>query len=325
MFQFTDKPYLNVLIVIVGVMVIRYFGSVYFPPLENTKPKKNKKQKMKEGFQQQTEPFVLKQDQQIYDPFYAEVYDEIHLTDDRSKKEIEQIILLSQPSQEHSYFLDTNAKTGALVNNIQNKGFHITGIDSSEAMAEFAEKKHSQISVKCLNSNDAMIFDRGTFTHVLCLDYGIYHYDSKHKLQYLKNVYHWLSPGGYLFLHLIDPKQFNTIIPVGNPLNIDSPQKYTKSRITETVAHMPEYEYKGKYDFSNMHLTDMHLIKTETFKDKQTNYIRQNEQTLHIESKETILSVAQQIGFLLHGQINYEKINGDSYQYMIVLERPMTI
>jgi hypothetical protein len=42
-----------------------------------------------------------------------------------------------------------------------------------------------------------------------------------------------------------------------------------------------------------------------------------------METKEIILGVANRIGFILHGQINYETINGDPYQYLVILERPI--
>ena len=42
-----------------------------------------------------------------------------------------------------------------------------------------------------------------------------------------------------------------------------------------------------------------------------------------METKEEILYKCKNIGFVLYGQMNYERINGDQYQYMIILEKPM--
>ena len=57
-------------------------------------------------------------------------------------------------------------------------------------------------------------------------------------------------------------------------------------------------------------------------KHKITNFLTltENEQELFMETKEEIIYKSIQAGFLLFGQINYETINGDVNQYLIILE-----
>jgi AraC-like DNA-binding protein len=62
------------------------------------------------------------------------------------------------------------------------------------------------------------------------------------------------------------------------------------------------------------------VILTETFTDDINQHTRQYEQILFMESKETILSIAQNCGFILHSQSDYIR---DPYQYLFLLERPM--
>jgi hypothetical protein len=76
------------------------------------------------------------------------------------------------------------------------------------------------------------------------------------------------------------------------------------------------FHYKYKYDPTNSKIL-------ETFTENITGQVRQNEQHLFMDSKEMILGIVNIVGFILHGQMNYETINGDPYQYLVILERPM--
>jgi hypothetical protein len=162
-----------------------------------------------------------------------------------------------------------------------------------------------------------MLYDKNTFTHILCTYFTIYQFENKEL--FLKNCFFWLAPGGYLILHLVDIHRFDTIIPVGKPKSVLSPQKYTKNRILETYVDFIDFDYHSKYVFPEKTNTTYLL---ETFTDKKTQHVRQNEQKLYLESKETILHLAKDSGYILHSQINYETAIGDAYQYLIILERP---
>jgi len=312
MFKFTDKTYLNVLIVICIIMVIRYFAGILFPDEPDNKY---------EGFEQ-SEPFVLKQNQDIFqDTFYSEIYDEIHIPSKIAKTDIQQIIKMTQPSKEYSCFLDLGSGTGNLVNELVLKGYRAYGIDKSQIMVDYSQEKYPDIEVKCSNVNEPMTFEPGIFTHIICNNFTIYHFEQKIFL--FKNVFHWLTPGGYFLLHLVDPNKFDTIIPSGKPSIVNTPQKYTKNRITETSLDFKTFKYKSKYDFSSSQSINKQVVLTETFTDESHQHTRQYEQTLYMESKETILSIAKQCGFILHSQSDYSITIGDPYQYLIILERPM--
>ena len=312
MFKFTDKTYLNFLIVISIIMVIRYFGGILFPDEQDPKY---------EGFEQSS-PFVLKQNEQVFqDSFYSEIYDEIHIPSSVAKSDITQIIKMTQPSKEYSCFLDLGSGTGELLNELVLKGYRAYGIETSQIMVDVSLEKYPDIQTKCLNANEPMAFEPGFFTHIICNNFTIYQFENKMIL--FKHVFHWLPPGGYLFLHLVDPNKFDTIIPSGRPSIINTPQKYTKNRITETFLDFKTFQYHSKYDFSNYSPDNNKIHLVETFTDEKNQHVRQYEQTLFVDSKETILSIAQQCGFILHSQSDYSSFKGDPYQYLIILERPM--
>jgi hypothetical protein len=127
----------------------------------------------------------------------------------------------------------------------------------------------------------------------------------------------WLMPGGYLVVHLVEPLQFDPILPPGNPLYIVSPQKYAKQRITKTKINFNKFVYNSNfnYDTENQIATFEEKFK---FKDGKT---RKQEQVLYMEDTEQIIVIAQQCGFTLHSKIDLIKCAYE-YQYLYVLTKP---
>jgi SAM-dependent methyltransferase len=268
-----------------------------------------------EGFEQSS-PFVLKQNDQVFeDTFYSEIYDEIFLPANNAKIDIMQIIQMTQPSKIYSCFLDIGSGTGTLLNELHQQGYRAYGVDKSQSMVDYTETKYPDVHVKCENVNEPMAFEPGFFTHIICNNFTIYHFENKIKL--FRNIYHWLTPNGYLFLHLVEPNTFDTIIPSGKPSIISNPQKYCKHRITETVLDFKTFKYKSKYDFSNYSDNNHQIHLIETFTDDAQQHVRQYEQVLYMEPKETILSVVQQCGFILHS-LSYDSSRED---HLIILEK----
>lgn len=294
--------FLYILIGLSLILCLRYLGENYL----SRKP-------TSEGFLQKGN-FIVKTNEDIYDIFYAEYYDSLHKPEFRSNLEVNNIIRMTQPTKEYSCFLDIGSGTGSLVDKLTKSGYRAYGIDKSLDMIHYSQKMYPEIQVENGDALETLLFEKGTFTHVICNYFTIYQF--KDKLQFFKNCYQWITPGGYLILHLVDPNLFDTIIPAGKPLNIDSPQKYTHQRILETYIEFDNFNYKSKYDPKNFSIL-------ETFTENTSGQVRQNEQHLQIESKEMILGITNIIGFILHGQMNYETINGDPYQYLVILERPM--
>ena len=89
---------------------------------------------------------------------------------------------------------------------------------------------------------------------------------------------HWLKPGGFLALHLVNRDRFDPIIPAGNPFYIVSPQKYAKKRITNTIVHFDTVEYKSNFDIKNsVNSQDSpNAFLSETFKNKKNGNVTKN-------------------------------------------------
>jgi 2-polyprenyl-3-methyl-5-hydroxy-6-metoxy-1,4-benzoquinol methylase len=299
----TTMQWLRMLIIIAILLVI----TITYNKYTISKPQ--------EGFQQ-NDSFVLKQNANIYDQFYTAKYDLLMQPKNRADFESEIIIKMTEPTSE-SVFLDVGCGTGHLVNNLQEKGYRVFGIDKSPEMVKQSGQNFPKGEIKCQNVEESMAFEHNTFTHILCNGMTVYHIQNK--ADFLRNCYHWLVPNGYLVIHLVDRNKFDTIIPVAKPTMIDNPQKYVKNRITKSAVDFPTFSYKAEYDFPEK---DTKVVFKEYFTDKLGN-IRQNENTLYMDSIDDILKMAVKIGFIVHAKVNMAKYNNDENQYLYVLERAM--
>ena len=268
-----------------------------------------------EGFTQDT-PYIFKQGNEIYDDFYAEIYNQLMLPDKRSNFEIENIIEMTKPN-EKSCFLDIGSGTGEISGKLTKKGYQVYALDSSQAMVKYVEKNHPNVQIKCGDAKQAISYEKGSFSHILTTGFSIYLFENKD--EYFRNCFFWLKPGGYLIIHLVDRDKFDPIIPGGKPPLLKNPQKYSSSRITDTVIDFIDFKYKGNYNFSKSDQNEVSL--KETFTDELTKNVRQQETKFYMENMNFILQRASQSGFIPHAQINMEQCCEDEHQYLIILER----
>ena len=272
-----------------------------------------------EGFNQ-SKPYVYKKDENVYDDFMSEIYDELYETNSRTDWELAQIIRLTSPDTNNSVFLDLGSGTGQCVNMLKNNGYRVYGVDKSQNMVKYAENKYPNIDIISANINDSMTFERSSFTHILCTKMTIYQF--KNKKLFFNNCYRWMIPNGYLILHLVDRKRFNLI----KPKHVDE-LKWTplvqpkKKRCTSIVSEYEDFKYKANYTFPvNLEETNI-VCFNESFTDKVTNHVRDNEQTLFMENITDIINMAKQVGFIFHAKVDMGDI-GDDNQYLYILERP---
>lgn len=272
-----------------------------------------------EGFQQK-EQFSIQRDANAYDEFYSEIYDKLYKTESRSEKEAVEIIGAIQPDKESSVFLDIGCGTGCLVNALKSRGYNAIGVDKSKAMIETGKERQpdSNASMKCGDATDPMLFERGVFSHILCMDRTIYEIEDK--VAFFRNCKHWLQPGGYLILHLVEPEKFNAVVPLGQPNGLSNPDTLLKTadgkRVTDTAIDFIDFKYNSKYDFSQLGV-DGKVTQIEKFTDATSNKVRQNERTMFMSAPNSILEEARYCGFLMHGEFVSTK---DSNQKVYILK-----
>ncbi len=265
----------------------------------------------------QRDKYVIKQNEDTFDLFYIELYLVLHEVERRVDRELTHIIRTTNPCIENSNILDVGSGTGNAVATLQEAGYNVYGIDKSENMCKYAKSMHKNIEVLNDDVLKPMSFEKNTFTHVLCTYFTIYNFEDKQ--QFFRNCYHWMKPGGYLVVHLVDKDRFERIIPNTDAI---SSRTHTKNNNEKLHTHgiFEDYDYVGSYELFN---NSDHVTFKETFKDLETKHIRQNETDLYMESLDTICEYAKKNGFIYHAKTNMKDVNNDKNQYLYYFERPL--
>jgi ubiquinone/menaquinone biosynthesis C-methylase UbiE len=299
----------KLLLTIIIIAIVYYLYRLSEPP-----------KKIPEGFTQNA-PFILKTDLEIYDDFYAEVYDGITERDKYCQKELFEILKMTELDTKYSTILDIGSGTGCAVNQLNNAGYNVYGIDNSKSMIEFSKTKFPEANFIKGDIIDTMTFEKGLFTHILSTNFTIY--EIQDKKTFFSNCYFWLKPNGYLILHLVDREKFSAKKFEDTLMDLTAfYRKYNppKEKRTETSAEFIDFDYTANYEIKTNSST---IVLKETFVDKQTNNIRQNENTLIMENIDDILRIASNSGFVIHAKTNMKSCNGDENQFIYVFERTL--
>ena len=268
----------------------------------------------REGFTE-TKEFVTKQGPAVYDDFYANIYDNLVYSKIKNVFEVTTIVNTTRPTN-RSIILDIGSGTGHHVKAFADKKIKAIGIDLSAAMVAKANKNFPNLDYRQQDAMDKMAFPGSSFTHITCLYFTIYY--MKNKKLFFSNCYHWLKPGGYIVLHLVNKQEFDPIMPAGDPFILLSPQKYSKKRITSTVVKFVGYDYKSNFE---IYPNDTTAVFREQLKSVNDGKIRKHTHFLYMPTQKKILNMAKDAGFILLAQIDMKECKYDS-QYLYILQKP---
>jgi SAM-dependent methyltransferase len=267
----------------------------------------------REGFQQ-SDDFIFKSNDTLYDDFYANIYDDLVFNNIKDDYEIGQIINNTKPTTE-SIILDIGCGTGHHVAEFKAYNFNVVGVDNSAAMIKKAKEYYPQYNFIHGDIINANLFRPNSYTHITCLYFTIYYFSNK--TVFFQNCFRWLMPGGFLILHLVNRDMFDPILPPAQGLLLVSPQKYAKKRITNSKIVFEGFNYNANFDLNK---SNNKAVFTEKF-NYNNNKSRKNEHTFYMESQKQILTDAQACGFLLQGQSDLVHC-GYEYQYLYYLTKP---
>lgn len=268
---------------------------------------------IKEGYEQ-NDTFLFKKGPEIYDGFYATIYDQLVFNNLKDDYEITQIVNRTTPTSA-SVILDVGSGTGHHVAKMSEKGLNAVGIDNSQAMVKQAKENYPQYDFQLGSALDINQYKNNSFTHILCLYFTIYYFENKET--FFNNCMEWLMPGGYLILHLVDREKFDPILPPGNPLYIVSPQKYAKERITHTKITFNNFVYTSNF---NLEANKDVATFEEKFKFNDGK-VRKQEHLFYMEDSQDILTKAADAGFIVQGKIDLVSCAYPN-QYMYILVKP---
>jgi SAM-dependent methyltransferase len=268
----------------------------------------------KEGFEQ-NEKFTFKSGIDIYDNFYADIYDHLVFNNMKDEFEVGEIVNKTSPSSQ-SIILDIGCGTGHHVDELTNKGFNVTGLDISPSMINKAKELYPNGKYILGDALKQGQFNPSSFTHILSMYFTIYYFQDKR--QFFNNCFQWLMPGGYLVVHLVDRELFDPILPPGNPLLFVSPQKYAKERITSTKVKFDDFSYSANFDLNKQE----NIAKfVEKFKNDNNSNVRKQEHIMYMPDSQEIIDEAQGCGFILEGKIDLLQCQYE-YQYLYIFVKP---
>ena len=258
--------------------------------------------------------FIFVTGKDIWSKFYCSIYDSLFIDLNKNSYEIDEIIKTTDIDKK-SNILNINSNTGHHVKKLHDKGFKVTGIESSIEMINRTKKNYPELNITHGDVNHSYQFNKLSLSHVLMFDRKLYYIKDKKKL--FHNIYTWLKPGGFMIIHLVDREKFNTRVKA-NDLFVLDPQEYSNERITKSYVKFDNFQYKS--DFSlNKDKNIGYFI--ETIKDDEgTNSIR-NEHKYYIESQKDIILKAKKLGFRLKGKIDLGPCRYKN-EYLYVFYRP---
>lgn len=268
----------------------------------------------REGFQQQ-DSFLTKTGEDIYDDFYAKIYDHLVFNTLKNDYEISYILNNATPTPQ-SKILDVGCGTGHHVASLVSKNFDVCGVDISPAMIKEAKENYPKCDFKIGDALQNSLVEPESITHILCMYFTIYYF--KDKTQFFNNCISWLAPGGVLILHIVDREQFDPILPPGNPLLYVSPQRYAKKRITSTKVKFTDFSYSADFKLDE---SDDKALFVEKFKNDNDGKVRKNEHVMYMEDSQRIIDEAQSCGFIIQGKADLLQCQYE-YQYIYILSKP---
>jgi SAM-dependent methyltransferase len=267
-----------------------------------------------EGFEQ-NDQFLFKTGQDVYDDFYADIYDYLVFNNVKDEYEVGEIMNKTTASSQ-SKILDIGCGTGHHVAELSGRSIDVLGIDISPSMIKKAKQNYPDYKFEVKDATNSQIFQQDTFTHILCMYFTIYYIQDK--AQFFENCYNWLMPGGYLIVHLVDRKNFDPILPPGNPLLYVSPQKYAKERITNTKVKFTDFAYNANFDLDEQN----NIAKfTEKFKNDKDGKVRKHEHIMYMPDLTEIVDEAQAAGFVVEGKVDLLHCQYE-YQYLYIFTKP---
>ena len=268
----------------------------------------------REGFEtnniEQNEMFVFKDDAELYDEFYADIYDFLVFSNIKTDYEVGAIINKTAPT-ERSVILDVGSGTGHHLAKLAEHHFRVIGIDASPAMVSKAKENYPDYTFVVGDVLNNSQFPQNTFTHIICMYFTVYYF--KNKQLFFNNCRDWLLHNGYLIVHLVERDKFDPMLPTGNPLYIVSPQKYAKERITKTKITFDKFVYESNFDL-NKDSNVANFIEKFKFNNGKT---RKQEHILYMEPHEQIVQLALNAGFIIKGIVDLT-YTAYEYQYLYV-------
>jgi ubiquinone/menaquinone biosynthesis C-methylase UbiE len=264
---------------------------------------------------------------QIYDKFFATVYDQLTQGANRTQAEVGLMLHeWTKQGEDMKTFevLDAGCGTGIAVASLAKIGVKkSTGLDASQAMINQAQntvlpqttltpEQQKAVSFKVGDIMDPSAFQGGQFTHGFMMYFTVYYLKDKETA--FRNMYFWTKPGGRMVISVVNKHKFDPMLESSAPWLAFSLQKYSDKRITKSEVVFNKFKYVGEFD-----LQDPNAEFRETFRFKDGK-VRRHRHELRMEDMNVIVGMAKNAGWQYMGFADLTPI-GFEYGYHLHFKR----
>jgi ubiquinone/menaquinone biosynthesis C-methylase UbiE len=282
-----------------------------------------------EGFEDQSEQsrYAWLTAEDVYDDFYANIYDKLVQGEKRSQAEVITLLSLwknvAQPSSWK--VLDIGCGTGITTASFAKASVgSIVGLDRSPAMLRRARditvsattltpEQRGAIVWKHGDVENLALFREGEFTHACAMYFAFYYI--KDKAVFFRNLHHWVRPGGILSIATVNKHKFDPLLESASP-TVFSMQKYVKERITKSKVAFDKFDYEANFDLLDGDKAEF----KETFRYKDGT-IRRQKHDLWMPDMKDIVHIAESAGWKYSGFTDGSRTTGFDYAYILTFVR----
>jgi ubiquinone/menaquinone biosynthesis C-methylase UbiE len=193
------------------------------------------------------------------------------------------------------------------------------GLDQSTDMLQLAESKlgpaASDVRFMRGDMEEPNIFHEKMFTHITCYSFTIYYSDNLRT--FFENTHNWLKTGGHLCVHAVDPRLFNPVPLVANPIKGIPLQKYMNPRKTDARVYFQTFLYESDFEYDEAkNRASFH----ESIIYPKDEYVRTHTHHYNMPPYDTLIQIARKCGFKLRHITKMKEIGVDS-EYLCYFQK----
>ncbi len=256
---------------------------------------------------------------ELYDSFYASVYDQLTQGSVRTQAEIGMMLHeWTKKGEDLKTFevLDAGCGTGIAVVALAKMGVkRVVGIDNAKPMLQQAmsvtvpNANLSKEQKEAIRWQDADLLDPsasagGVFTHAFLQYFTVYYFTDKESV--FRNLHFWVKPGGRLVISVVNKHKFDPMLESSAPWLGFSLQKYSDKRVIKSEVVFNKFKYTGEFD-----LQDPLAEFRETFRFRDGR-VRRQRHTLKMEDMNEIVGMAKVAGW---EYIGFTDLTGIGFEY----------
>jgi len=313
-----------------SVLILLIFGTLQYIWLIYEDKYAVQKSDYKEGFvdtgattDSEQASLVWFENEELYDEFYASIYDSLTQLAGRYPQEVTLIIHQWKKSTtvDTMDVLDCGCGTGiASIFFAKQNVNSIVGLDISKAMirrannttlvgANLTRAQKEAITYQVGNMQIESTFTAGQFSHAVLLFFTVYY--SNDPVGLFKNLFFWIRPGGCLAIEVVNKYKFDPLLEAASPFFGLSVQKYSKKRVTKSKVEFDTFSYEAEFDLQDPTAEFREVFR---FKDKS---IRRQRHTMNMRDIKEIVDLAASTGWKYTGFVDLLTA-GFEYAYVLL-------